>query len=454
MRLRWMAALALTVAAQGQVKTGSAVDFSGAGATLPVKAGPGASAPVACAANKEMYIKTDAPAGQQLFLCNASGTGWNLVGDGGGGGTGAVASVFGRTGAVTAAAGDYGFWQITGTVSDTQVASGIAATKIGSGTVGNAAFGYLANVTSDIQQQLNGKAASAHTHAMAGDVSGDSSGTTVGSLRNRPISTAAPSNGQALVWNGATYQWEPQFPAGGGGAAMASGLGDLNVTKTSDTVLTIGERCSAATPCNVRLGSTTYALIAAATVTLTAGSGTAYIYVDTTGGLTVGHNMTLACSGACTAQSGVPAFPARTIPLFTWNAVNNRWVDGGGADQRAFLSGTVLMAGTGVQIADAGSRTVLGVDPATVPTYVAASAALDFGSIAAGACSADLTFAAPGARAGDAVAAGWPAGLEAGLTGTMRVSADDTVAVRLCNLSGGSVNPAAATYGATIVRSF
>jgi hypothetical protein len=189
-------------------------------------------------------------------------------------------------------------------------------------------------------------------------------------------------------------------------------------------------------------------------VTLTQGSGTAYIYVDTSGTLTVGHSMTLACSGACAAQNGVSAFPARTIPLFTWNAVNNRWVDAGGTDQRAFLSGTVLMAGTGVQIAEAGARTVVGVDTATVPTYAASSAVLDFGSIAAGACSADLTFAASGARAGDAVAAGWPAGLEAGLTGTMRVSAANTVAVRLCNLSGASVNPAAATYAATIVRSF
>src|SRR5204863_302270 len=38
--------------------------------------------------NQDLYIKTDATAGQQIFICNAAGTGWNIVGDGAGqGGT-------------------------------------------------------------------------------------------------------------------------------------------------------------------------------------------------------------------------------------------------------------------------------------------------------------------------------------------------------------------------------
>lgn len=60
-------------------------DMSGAGATLPVKAST--SLPGSCVANKELFIDTDAtPAGQQVYLCNGTGNGWNLVGDGGGGG--------------------------------------------------------------------------------------------------------------------------------------------------------------------------------------------------------------------------------------------------------------------------------------------------------------------------------------------------------------------------------
>jgi hypothetical protein len=62
-------------------------DMSAATATLPLKAT--ATPPVSCTANEEMFIDTDAtPAGEQVFICNATGDGWNKVGDGGGGGGG------------------------------------------------------------------------------------------------------------------------------------------------------------------------------------------------------------------------------------------------------------------------------------------------------------------------------------------------------------------------------
>jgi hypothetical protein len=85
--------------------------------------------------------------------------------------------------------------------------------------------------------------------------------------------------------------------------------------------------------------------------------------------------------------------------------------------------------------------------------YLTATAMLDYPSIGFSGCS-ELTFALPGAAAGDGVAAGWPSGLEAGLIGMMRVSAADTVAVRLCNLSGAALNPTSATFRATLVRNF
>ena len=57
-----------------------------------------ASLPGTCTANKEIYVDTDAtPAGQQVYLCNSSGTGWNLVGDGGGGGGGTTVTVNGAS---------------------------------------------------------------------------------------------------------------------------------------------------------------------------------------------------------------------------------------------------------------------------------------------------------------------------------------------------------------------
>ncbi len=97
--------------------------------------------------------------------------------------------------------------------------------------------------------------------------------------------------------------------------------------------------------------------------------------------------------------------------------------------------------------------TSLSVDTATVPTYLTGTASLNFPSIANGACST-LTFTLAGAGTADAVAPGWPSGLDAGLLGMMRASATDTIEVRLCNFSGAAVDPANMTYRATIVRSF
>jgi hypothetical protein len=316
----------------------------------------------------------------------------------GSGGNSPVWSVFGRNGAVTPASGDYSFSQIAGTVSNSQVATGIDAVKIGAGTVSNNVFGYLANVSGDIQTQLNSKAVLA--------------------------------------------------------TLMGTQLNDLAVGQTSATALTIGGACSAGTPCNARFGNTAYSYSQSCTANITAGSGMAYIYVSAAGLLTVGHHVTLTASAGCVAQPGVTSFPADSLPLYTWTATSGTWDTAGGHDYRAVLSAKNIAAGAGVATLDAGGRTTVSVDAAVVPTYLTGSATLDFPSIANGTCSADLTLTVPGAAVNNAVAAGWPAGLNAGLVGMMRVSAANTVAVRLCNFAGSAVDPASATFVATIVRSF
>jgi hypothetical protein len=241
--------------------------------------------------------------------------------------------------------------------------------------------------------------------------------------------------------------------SGASGAGMASQLGDLGLVLTSPTVLTAGLNCSNATPCNTRLGNTVVSVTNSSTITLSAGSGTLYLYVDASGALVAGHNLTLACAGVCGAVSAVTTFPAGSIPLYTWTATNGFWDISGGSDKRAFLSTRSLGGGTGIVALDTGTQTVVAVDSATVPTYIAVAAVIDFASIAAGAC-AESTVSLPGASAGDSVAPGWPAGMESGLIGTMRISASNTVAIRVCNLSGSTVDPAAATFRATVVRSF
>lgn len=73
------------------------------------------------------------------------------------------------------------------------------------------------------------------------------------------------------------------------------------------------------------------------------------------------------------------------------------------------------------------------------------SGALNFGSIPDLGC-AELTFTATGITTGAYIAPAWPVGLETGLIATARASAADTVAVRVCNVSGAAVDPANATY--------
>ena len=391
-------------------------------------------------------------AAPQSGYCVIDGFNGGGTGGSGSGSGGAVTSVFGRTGNVMQTTGDYSFSQISGTVPDAQVAAGVNASKIGGGTVTNLAFGYLANVTSDIQAQINSKASL--TSAAGGDATGTLSSLTVQGLQNRSVANAVPADGQALVWSASLNEWKPATVSGsggsGGGATMASQLGDFWVSLQSATVLAIGTGCTPATPCNASIGSQVYRITAGATATISGGNGMAYVYLDANGVLTVGHSMTVSCTG-CTAVSGVVSFPADVVPLFTWEASNGAWITAGGTDLRGWLSGTNIQAGAGIVIVESGGNTTVAVDSAVVPTYLTASATLDFPLIAAGTCSADLTFPLTGASPGAMVVPGWPSGMEPGLTGTMRVSASGLVAVRLCAL-GAAVNPAAATFQAAIIQ--
>ena len=61
----------------GTLTATGVADLSGSSQSLPVHANTIAATPATCTANKEMYLKTDAAAGQQLFICNSTGNGWN-----------------------------------------------------------------------------------------------------------------------------------------------------------------------------------------------------------------------------------------------------------------------------------------------------------------------------------------------------------------------------------------
>jgi hypothetical protein len=618
-------------AAHGQTKIdlrtqGKSIDFSAAGTTRPSKTGT--TLPATCGIG-ETFLKVDAPAGKNLFVCTAANV-WTVQGVELPDPTGKANRVLSNDGTSPTWVGLSG--DISG-IPGAVIVTGFNGRKLGStvpldgqflkwnGTTNQwepatiaavfSVFGRSGAVSAQTGDysfgQISGSVAVGQLPSMGGDLNGSITGARVTGLQNRPLGTAVPATGQALVWDGS--QWTPQtvtggntsnpvntpnavdktiantyvagarqtftpdvsasginvtpavlpvVPAagdlavdsldsnklkiydgtqwntlatatnyvttftsqtsvlvlgsshrlgtanlavdcydasspaqrvepdkvtidpatfnvtitftaaqtgrcviggqtatggGGGGASMSSQLGDLSLVMTTTTVLTAGLNCQPATPCNVRLGSAVSSIIASSTVTLTAGTGTAYLYLDPSGLLTVGHNLTLACSTGCAAVSGVTSFPAGSIPLFTWTATNGTWDASGGTDRRAFLSTRNIVAGAGMVTLDTGTQTVVAVDSGTVPTYLASTAVVDFPAIGPGSCN-ESTFGLTAAAAGDSVAPGWPAGMESGLIGTMRVSAAGTIAVRVCNLSGTTVDPAVATYRATVVRNF
>jgi hypothetical protein len=149
-------------------------------------------------------------------------------------------------------------------------------------------------------------------------------------------------------------------------ASMASQLGDFAVMATSSTTLAIGTGCSTSTPCSVRFGALVYSFGSGGTVTISAGSGLAIIYISNAGTLTVGHNVTAACGSGCVTQSGVTAFPPDAIPLFTWSATNGTWDVNGGVDQRAFLSSKSVTAGLGITSSEVSGKTLLSAETSVI----------------------------------------------------------------------------------------
>jgi hypothetical protein len=243
------------------------------------------------------------------------------------------------------------------------------------------------------------------------------------------------------------------LPTQAKGAAVTL-LSDCQVVRTSASVLTVGA------PCNVKTLGIVTSFASGATITLSAltETGTARLSVDTSvnpptlklyvSGITTGN---VSCSGmACVSVSGA-AFGADDIQLAAWTASSGSgWNSNGGTDLRSLISHDRIVAGAGLQqVITAGAQT-MSVDN-TIPRYLTGTASLDFGSIANTACDA-RTFTLAGALPTDGVAPIWPSAMDAGFTGSMRVSAADTVEVRYCNLSGNSVDPAPQTFGAVVLR--
>lgn len=96
-----------------------------------------------------------------------------------------------------------------------------------------------------------------------------------------------------------------------------------------------------------------------------------------------------------------------------------------------------------------GSQGVTGATGGSTPGVGRSSLAATWTAIADGDVQ-EQTATWTGVLTSDTVILGPPSGLAAGLIATARVSASDTVAIRILNLSGGSVTPGAQTFSGTL----
>ena len=142
--------------------------------------------------------------------------------------------------------------------------------------------------------------------------------------------------------------------SGGGGTASTP----FTITRTNPTTLTLGAECAVSTPCNYKFGNTTTQVVTSATAVISAGATTARFYVSPSTGVTVGHNMTIACTN-CTQAPGVSAIPADSIPLYACTATGGAWDVGGCTDLRAVLTTKNIVVGTGLTSVESGGTTTI-----------------------------------------------------------------------------------------------
>lgn len=181
---------------------------------------------------------------------------------------------------------------------------------------------------------------------------------------------SAPA-GSNLYFCLAANVWVLQGTSTGSGSS-GSGLLNSLATTVSGPILTIGSSCSNSTPCNVRVGSVIYAITNAATAAIQGGSGTAYVYVTSSGVLTVGHNLTLTCTAVCSAVSGITGFPADSFPIAFWTASAGTW--GLGTDVRAPFGRDLITMSSGLVGTLTQGILAISADPSVVSLRVAAPA--------------------------------------------------------------------------------
>ena len=135
------------------------------------------------------------------------------------------------------------------------------------------------------------------------------------------------SAGSNLYLCTALNTWTQVSGSGGGGSTIGFGF-----SETSSTIRTFGTNCSSALTnlaCLVNVNGVLHNTTSTFTVTVSAGTGTVYIYEDQAGTLYAGYGTgfssgNVTASGA-TAQFGVIGFPSNVAPLYYCTVSSGAW---------------------------------------------------------------------------------------------------------------------------------
>lgn len=171
--------------------------------------------------------------------------------------------------------------------------------------------------------------------------------------------TGAPGANGSNGTNGSTGATGAQGPVG----TISNGW---PVTYTDSTHLSIGTN-----PSGLKIGNTFSTVPpSAATVTIGAGTGTVFIYVDTDGVLKAGSNVTLASCTLCTIAAGsITEFPPYSYPIAEWTTTSGTFDVSGGTPFVTPYGINPLAQGTNISISCAsGLCTVNWLAPGTVST--------------------------------------------------------------------------------------
>ena len=440
------------------------VDFSAASFTKPLQTGT--SLPATCSVGA-MFLNTSGPAGQNVYACTAVNT-WSLEGS-------ATPAPAGNANRVLSNNGSTVDWQAIG--GDASGAPGtLTVTGIQGRSVSASApsSGQVLTWNSAAGQWVPNNAAAAggaysanFTAQTSVTIAGTAHQLNSANLLVTCYDTASPAmevEPNTVSVNTATYDVTVSFTVAQSGRCVVSsggagsgGGGGMNLNSANTYAAGAKQTMSAnATTAGLSLSPGGLPSIAAAgdlAVDANAGNvlktynGTAWV-VAAGGG---------AYASSFSAQTSV-TITGTAHQLNTANLIVNCYDTETPAMEVDPNTVSVNLATYDVTVSFAqpqSGRCVVssGGAGAGSPAFRTASAALSFPGIGAGTCS-DQTLALTGAAPGDALAPGWPGNLPAGVIGTMWVSASGTVSVRLCNLSGATVNAGSNTYTAADVRSF